>query len=1203
MGTSRDFLFRGSLPSLDPDVQTLIDLERERQSRRIVLIPSESMAPAAVREALSSEFSHIYAEGYPPTRMTREPEDMLLDHAYQLAYYRRYADRRFYKGTDYVNFIETLAQRRAAACFANDRVRADQIYVNVQPLSGAAANNAIYEAFVKPGDTVMGMNLMHGGHLTHGSQFNRSGKQYRIVSYTVDPKTERLDYDAIRELALEHRPKMIIAGYTSYPWAPDWQKFREIADAVGAILMADIAHTAGMVIGGVYPSPVGVADVTVFTTHKTICGPRAAVILTTSEEHAARIDSAVFPGEQGGPHVNTFAALAVAFKFAQTPQFHALQKQIVANARALAQSLQERGLRLAYGGTDTHLLLVDLKSVKSANGEFPRGEVAARLLELCGIIVNKNTIPGDEITALATGIRLGTPWVTQRGMREQDMDQIADFIFRIVREIRPFQYVGLSGILPRGKMPFAILRQVRREVDEFAARFDPKVDRLSTYPHYHLPQPETPAPWPAHGQRADAATIARACAEGAMVLGPSQFAVLMVRGTRAHAFLQEATTANLAGLGVGQATHAALLDENGQVLDDVLIIRLEPSTRGEDRYHLVINAANAETVKDWLRALSDGYVLFDPQDVMRKVQGPAIVVDVTNEVADEDARLLALAVVGPAARSVLEKTVSLGNAGRSAIAETQVDGQSLLVGGMPSSPDGFFCLGNADTLRNLEAQLLEAGAVSGGADGWVAARRKAGLPTYDGDTVRPSGLALFHGGHEHLFDLRKPYFVGQHTLAASAPVEQPPEFVWQPPEEQQLKRTPLYEEHKKRTRKLIPFAGWEMPVWYTSVSEEHAAVRQAAGLFDVAHMGVLEVSGPHAAAFLDVVASNYVRWLEPGQSQYAYLLDPDGNVLDDIIIYCLSRERYMMVVNAANAEKDWAWLNAVNEGRVLIDRSRPYVRVEAPAVIRDLKDPRWGKDCKVDLALQGPASLAILQSLAGDARQATDLAHIRRTELIEITLADIPLVVSRTGYTGEPVGFELFVHPDEAVRLWNLLLEKGEPFGLKPAGLAARDSTRIEAGLPLYGHELAGDYNITPIEAGFEPYVKYHKPFFVGREAILRHSAAATNTIVRFRVNSPNARAFRGHEPVVNKRGQYIGRVTSCTFVGETQIGMALIDKRYAQQGAEIAIFPTAAAKSERPLSLAEMARGDQVLLPEWCTVLARFPRLGDATAMSQSAE
>lgn len=1192
MQDRRDFLFHGSLAVLDPDVQTLTDLERERQSRRIILIPSESMAPAAVREALSSEFSHIYAEGYPPTRMTREPEDMVLDHEYQLAYYRRYADRRFYKGVDYVNFVETLAQRRAAACFANERVRANQIYANVQPLSGAAANNAIYEAFVKPGATVMGMNLMHGGHLTHGSQFNRSGKQYRIVSYTVDPKTERLDYHAIHELALQHRPKMIIAGYTSYPWAPDWETFRQIADAVGAILMADIAHTAGMVIGGVYPSPVGIADVTVFTTHKTICGPRAAVILTTSEEHAVRIDSAVFPGEQGGPHVNTFAALAVAFKLAQTPQFAALQKQIVANARALAQSLQNRGLRLAYGGTDTHLLLVDLKSVKDANGEFPRGEVAARLLEICGIIVNKNTIPGDEITALASGIRLGTPWVTQRGMREQDMDPIADFIYRIVREIRPFQYLGLSGVLPRGKVPFSLIRQVRREVDEFAARFEPKTERGSAYPHYHLPPEQRPSVWAPPPQEADAGTISRALKDGAVMIDPPHFTVLLVRGARARAFLQEATTVNVATLEPGQAAHAALLDGDGRVLDDVLIIRLAPTPRGEDCYYVVVNAANADTVKDWLRALSDGYVLFDNRDVLRKVQGPAIVVDATGEVQAQDAVRVALAVVGSAARVLAEQAASSGGSHGNPVAAPVAE-RMRLVGPIPFLHDGFLYVGDPDAVWALEERLLQAGAVSGGSTAWLAARQSAGLPTYDGEALRPSGLALLHGGHARMFDLAKPYFVGQDSLSPSASVERLPEFVWQAPENQELKRTPLYEEHKKRTRKLIPFAGWEMPVWYTSVSEEHAAVRRAAGLFDVAHMGVLEVSGPHAAAFLDMVASNYVQWLEPGQSQYAYLLDPDGNVLDDVIIYCLNRERYMIVVNAANADKDWAWLNAVNEGRALMDRNRPYIRVEAPAVLRDLKDPRWGNDCRVDLALQGPASLAILQSLARDARQATNLAHIRRTELLETTLAGMPIVISRTGYTGEPVGYELFVHPGETVRLWNLLLEKGEPFGVKPAGLAARDSTRIEAGLPLYGHELAGDYNITPIEAGFEPYVKYHKPFFVGREAMLRHSASATHTIVRFRVNSPNARALRGHEPVVNKHGQYIGRVTSCTLAGEMQIGMALVDKRYAQEGTEIAVFPTAAAKSSEPISLANLERGDQVLLPEWCTILARFPRLG----------
>ncbi len=1185
---STDFIFRGGLADLDADIHHLIELEEERQARRIILIPSESMAPAAVREALGSVFSNIYAEGYPPLRMTRDDEDLLLDYDHQLAYYRRYADRRFYKGADYVNFAETLAQRRAAACFANERVRTDQIYVNVQPLSGAAANNSIYEAFVQPGDIVMGMNLMHGGHLTHGSEFNRSGKRYRIVSYTVDPKTERLDYDTILQLAMEQRPKMIIAGYTSYPWAPDWGRFREIADAVGAVLMADIAHTAGMTIAGDYPSPVGIADVTVFTSHKTLCGPRAAVILTTDEEHALRVDSAVFPGEQGGPHVNKFVALAATFKLAQTPQFKALQHQIVANARALADALQERGLRLAYGGTDTHLLLVDLRSVKSPTGYPLRGEVAARLLELCGIVVNKNTIPGDEITALASGIRLGTPWVTQRGMREPEMAQIADWIHRVVADIRPFHYAGLSGELPRGKATLPVLQQVREEVYEFAARFDPAAERRSTYPHYQVPACRTVTVTLTPPPAQKGATIASALREGALLVNQTSMSALEVSGVRARPFLQETGTANLAELQPNRLTRTFLLDADGLLMDDVLVLRQPQDERGRDRYLVLAHGVNAQQVEDWFRALSDGYVVFDREDIFRKVQGPVVVEDRTVENTDP-APLLALGLYGPQAQPVIERALACPELESGAAVEIAVAKKGLLVARLDDGEDGFLIVGAPAAVEQAWSALADAGATPAGREGWVAVRRSLGLPIYNDAQPQSSGLALFHAGHEARFDVTKPYFVGQKSLTPIAPAKSLPEFTWEPGENLPLRRTPLYEEHEKRGAKLIPFAGWEMPVWYTSVGEEHAAVRTAAGLFDVAHMGVLEASGPHAAAFLDVVTSNYAHWLEIGQSQYSYLLDPDSGVIDDIIVYRTGRQRFMMVVNAANAEKDWAWLNAVNEASVMIDGARPYLKVEAPTVLRDLKDPCWGKDCRVDLALQGPASLAILQTLAKDAHQATDLAHIRRTELLETELADMPIVVSRTGYTGESVGFELFVHPDDAVRLWNLLLEKGESFGIKPAGLATRDSTRIEAGLPLYGHELAGEHSITPIEAGFAPYVKYHKPFFVGREATMAHAEAVTTTVVRFRVNAAKTRAFRGGEPVVNKRGVYIGRVTSCTLVGDRQIGMALVESRYAEEGTDIAVFPTSGAKADEPIAIGEMAEGNRILLPEWCTVLTRF--------------
>ena len=258
---------------VDPDTNTIIGYEEERQARKLIMIPSESIAPLAVRQALGSVFNNVYAEGYPPLRMTRDDEETILDTGHQLVYYRRYADRRFYKGVDYVNFIETLAQRRAALIFANERVADKDIYVNVQPLSGAAANLAVYDTLVNAGDTVMGMDLYQGGHLTHGSEFNFSGKRYHVISYGVSRSTGKLDYDEIRDLARRNRPKMIIGGFTSYTWAPDWALFRSIADEVGALLLADISHAAGMATAGAYPNPIGIADVITCTTHKTLCGP------------------------------------------------------------------------------------------------------------------------------------------------------------------------------------------------------------------------------------------------------------------------------------------------------------------------------------------------------------------------------------------------------------------------------------------------------------------------------------------------------------------------------------------------------------------------------------------------------------------------------------------------------------------------------------------------------------------------------------------------------------------------------------------------------------------------------------------------------------------------------------------------------------------------------------------------------------------
>ncbi|MFN2271986.1 MAG: glycine cleavage system aminomethyltransferase GcvT [Anaerolineae bacterium] len=1074
--TRNDLLFRGDIAYLAPYIAHLIEREAERQARKLIMIPSESYAPLAVRQALGSVFQNVYAEGYPAVRATRDSEALLMDDAHQLTYYRRYADRRFYKGVEYVDIVEALAGRRAAECFASDVVPATAIRANVQPLSGSAANLAIYDTFMSAGDTLMGLDLFQGGHLTHGSEFNISGKRYNVVSYGVDPSTEKLDYDQIMELALAHRPRVIVAGYTAYPWAPDWARFREIADSVDALLVADIAHTAGLVLGGVYANPVGIADVTVFTTHKTLGGPRGAVILTTDEDKADLIDMAVFPGAQGGPHVNKFAALCVAFELAKTEQFRQIQKLTVENARALSQAFQARGLRVAYGGTDTHIVMLDVSAIKGpGGGSFPlRGEIAARILDLAGIVVNKNTIPGDTLTALASGVRFGTPWVTQRGLAPTDMEAIAYIVHSIVSHIHPFAYHGLAGELPRGKIDLDVLEKAKCDTTALAGKagIDFEVTE-SGYPHFYVDRglpPQTP--------------------------------YLEISGWRARPFLQEVSTSNLAKMGPGEATHTFLLDRKGTLVDHVAVARLHPDEHGRDRYLLRTTPDATQRVTAWLRGLADGYILFDEGDVFRKVQGPVVV------------------------REVAEPGGVLRDKAPSESLEPGIAGQKLL------------------------------------------------------------------GRYPDRFDLTQPYFVGQSLLKSAKRRVEKAEWIWTEPEDTPLKRTVLFDSHKALGARIVPFAGWEMPVWYSSVSEEHAAIRQSAGLFDVSHMGCFEVSGPHAIAFLDAVITNYAHWLNDGESCYAYLLDPDGHPIDDLMVYRLKSDRFLLVVNAANEDKDWDWLNAVNAREVMIDRQRPWVEIDAAATLRNLKDAAAGKGQLRDLALQGPTSTTILQTCTDDPATQARLARVRRTDLIAVELSGIPVIAARTGYTGEDVGFELFVHPDEQVALWNLLLEKGEPFGIKPCGLAARDSTRTEAGLPLYGHELAGPFDISPAEAGFAGYVKYHKTFFVGRNVLLARDLKRERELIRWRVNQKGVRRPNCGDPVVNKRGQMIGNVTSCSIdVEGLLLGLAIVNRRYAEPDTPIGIFVLGSGAKDAPdKPKSELVPGDRVLLPIDARVLPRFP-------------
>jgi len=383
-----------ALEHIDPDIAKALRAEAQRQNRNLELIASENFVSEAVLEALGSVMTNKYAEGYP--------------------------GRRYYGGCEIVDIAEDLAIARAKELFGAE-------HVNVQPHSGAQANMAVYFTVLKPGDTVLGPNLSHGGHLTAGSPVNFSGQLYRIVPYGVRRDTERIDLDEVRALAREHRPRMIVAGGSAFPRAIDFRPFGEIAREVGATFMADIAHVAGLVAAGLHPSPIGVADFVTTTTHKTLRGPRGGMIMC-GQANAAALDKTVMPGVQGGPLMHVIAAKAVALREALTPEWKAYQRHVVANAKALAAELLARGHRLVSGGTDTHLLLVDL------SGLGVTGKDAQAALDRAWITVNKNTIPFETRSPMVTsGVRIGTPAVTTRGMAEREMAQIGVLIDRVLR--------------------------------------------------------------------------------------------------------------------------------------------------------------------------------------------------------------------------------------------------------------------------------------------------------------------------------------------------------------------------------------------------------------------------------------------------------------------------------------------------------------------------------------------------------------------------------------------------------------------------------------------------------------------------------------------------------------------------------------------------------------------------------------------------
>jgi len=384
------------LSAVDPDIYDAIQHELERQHGRLELIASENFTSEAVLEATGSVFTNKYAEGYP--------------------------GKRYYGGCEFTDIVENLARDRAKKLFGAE-------HANVQPHSGSQANQAAYSAVLQPGDTILGMNLAHGGHLTHGHPLNFSGKTYHVIPYGVRKEDERIDYDELAKLALEHKPKMVIAGGSAYPRIIDFARFRQVAASVGAILLVDMAHFSGLVAAGLYPNPCEYADIVTSTTHKTLRGPRSGMILSRSQ-YAAAIDKVVFPGVQGGPLVHVMAAKAVCFLEAMAPEFTTYQRQVIKNAQALGEALASKGFRIVSGGTDSHLILVDV----FANGI--RGKEAEKALDEAYITVNKNAIPFDVNPPLnPSGVRLGSPAVTTRGFRETEMREVASLIADVLDNI------------------------------------------------------------------------------------------------------------------------------------------------------------------------------------------------------------------------------------------------------------------------------------------------------------------------------------------------------------------------------------------------------------------------------------------------------------------------------------------------------------------------------------------------------------------------------------------------------------------------------------------------------------------------------------------------------------------------------------------------------------------------------------------------
>ncbi len=1127
-------IWRSSINEMDPWLATLLEREEERQFRQICLAAASSLCPPSVREAQASVFSNIDAEGYPPKRMAQVGLEHLLDLDEQVSHYQRYGDTRYNKGTELANVVEVVAQRRASAAFSTEwannsdiSVNASDIHVNLQCPTGSLANTAVFEALLKPGDVVLSMNLVDGGHLTHGSPLHRSGKSYRIVHYGVDPLTQQLDYDQIRDLAHQYHPKLIVGGASSYPWAIDWKRFRQIAEEIEPrpYILADISHPVGLVIAGLIPNPVGYADVVTFTTYKTLCGPRGAAILSTDHTISASIDRAVFPGLQSAPVFQQIVALAMAFEIAKTQEFKLLQQKIAENARLLYQNLTRLEIPIAFGGTNTHIVVADVGKIPTSTKYKLTGDVVARILERVRISCNSNLIPGDKYAPLASGIRMGTTWISQLGYGETEVREIATIIAEICKGIKPFRFYGPRRETLGGKISEELLQSTSQRVSEI------------------LKKSNEPNTFPEKGRegrnyaKAQPALLATGKVEIWDLRNWTE--ALVVMGERSTSFLQSIVTRDIYDLKKGEVFSALVLNANGEKRLNVLVCSL--SSEPHPRYLLVYQRSPETNFCDWLHMLSDGHVEIERDDPYLTVDGPVVIKSVDSGYFDHASMGEAL-ILGEESDKLIESIFGVGNTRPLSVVEIPFRDRTLF-GIRTLTAQGTAAWKIIGT-QQLLAELLER--VSRTCQLRIPGDAQSGDELFD---VKPEidgavrALAGSGSGIEpevgSLIAGSKPYFIGQAWLPKAANLNKK-RFSFEEINSSgnHSKPSPLASCHRALGATFTNFAGCQMPLYYTSNIDELQSIRKNVGLFDLSYKVLLGFQGNGAERFLDLVLTEYIPQLDTGGSCRACILSPEGMIISDCILYRLAYDYFIMELDPYNAQMAESWLRAVAAREVIIDLARPGVEVDKSCSITNLKTC---SDPLIVLALQGPKSTAIIKSLLNANKSSNILNNLSKGHITELSFAGFSGWIANRGYTREAVGYEIFAPQSKAESLWNALMNVGFDHSLAPIGLSAADSLRIEAGLPLYGKELAGPYHISPMEAGFGSCIKLHKPFFVGRQYMLSHSPS--RKIVRLRAEIDAANLTKLEPTIHNESGKIIGVTTSTASTSEQYYGLGLLDE------------------------------------------------------------